>query len=51
MREPTKQFMVRIPLSLLKQLDSFVKKKQEETGMNVTRTGAVRMILTKALRK
>ena len=51
MKEPTKQFMVRLPMSLLKQLDAFMKKQQADTGMNMTRTSAVRMILTKALRK
>lgn len=49
MGEKTEQVGFRLPTALLKRVDAHAKRLRESTGMSVTRTDAVRELLTEAL--
>lgn len=47
--EKLKQTAFRLPPELLKRIDRFAKKHGAQTGLLVTRTSAVRVLLTRIL--
>lgn len=49
--EETEQVGFRLPTKLLKQVDAHAKYLRMSTGMTVTRTDAVRALLTEALER
>lgn len=49
--EVNKSVFIRLPVKLIRQVDAHAQKLRESTGMNVTRTDAVRALLTQALGK
>ncbi len=48
-RENDKQIVVRLPGELLGQIDAFATNHRKETGENVTRSDAVRVLVARAL--
>ena len=50
MSENDEQIVVRLPRALVERVDAHVEKlKKEQPGMRITRSDAVRMMLTRAL--
>jgi hypothetical protein len=47
--EKTEQIGCRLPVTMIKQLDDHAKHLRETTGMGVTRTDALRILLKEAL--
>lgn len=50
-RQTTHQVAFRLPVALLRRLDKLAEKRSLESGMSVSRTGIVRVLLLKAVQQ